>query len=65
MHSRNIELVAFDLDGTLIRGESTCEVLARHLGLSDEMRAFEKLRDLEDIKKAREQLVEYYQAETE
>lgn len=34
-------IAAFDLDGTLLRGRTVCEVLAEPLGRSEEMRRFE------------------------
>jgi HAD superfamily phosphoserine phosphatase-like hydrolase len=56
----DIKLIAFDLDGTLLRGESCCEVLARHLGHLARMKEFETLRDQEDIANARKELIGYY-----
>ena len=46
-------LVTFDLDGTLVRGNSVCEVLAHKLGHLDRMRMLESIasqrRDRESI----------------
>ncbi|MDA1348223.1 MAG: HAD-IB family phosphatase [Chloroflexi bacterium] len=56
-----IRLVAFDLDGTLLRGDTVCEVIARRLGLLERMRALEatvKTRD--EIARAREEMVGWY-----
>lgn len=39
-------LVAFDLDGTLLRGDTVCEALARRMG------HFERMRELEAIQEA-------------
>lgn len=41
-----IRLVVFDLDGTLIRGRTICEVVADGLGHRDRMRVLEGERDL-------------------
>ena len=37
-------IVVFDLDGTLLRGETVCEMLARPLGRIDQMQEFEQLK---------------------
>jgi HAD superfamily phosphoserine phosphatase-like hydrolase len=58
--SRPPRLVAFDLDGTLIRGETCAEALARRLGHLDRMRAFERLTDIEGIARARAEMAEWY-----
>jgi HAD superfamily phosphoserine phosphatase-like hydrolase len=57
-----IGLVAFDLDGTLLRGETCVEAVARTVGRSTECVAFEALdmRDREAISAAREQMAEWY-----
>jgi phosphoserine phosphatase len=56
-------LAVFDLDGTLLRGPTVCEVLARALGRLDHMRQLEALiaglRDI-DIAAAREEMVRWY-----
>ncbi len=57
---RPIRLVAFDLDGTLIRGETCAEALARRLGHLDRMRAFERLTDIESIAQARVEMAGWY-----
>ena len=46
-------LVVFDLDGTLLRGPTVCELLAAPLGHFDDMRAFESVRTEQEIAQAR------------
>jgi HAD superfamily phosphoserine phosphatase-like hydrolase len=57
-------LAVFDLDGTLLRGPTVCEVLARALGRLDHMRQLEALiaglSDI-DIAAAREEMARWYQ----
>jgi HAD superfamily phosphoserine phosphatase-like hydrolase len=57
---RPVRLVAFDLDGTLVRGPTICEVLADKFGMQDRMRAIELLRDTADIRAAREEMLRWY-----
>jgi HAD superfamily phosphoserine phosphatase-like hydrolase len=61
-----IRLVAFDLDGTLVRGHSVCEVLARKLGHLDRMRMLESIasqrRDRESIRLLRDEAATHYRA---
>jgi HAD superfamily phosphoserine phosphatase-like hydrolase len=56
-------LAVFDLDGTLLRGPTVCEVLAQALGRLDHMQQLEAriagLSDL-DIAAAREEMVRWY-----
>ena len=59
-HSRRVRLVAFDLDGTLIRGPTICETLAEPLGKLSRMREIELLRDLAQIRAAREEMLGWY-----
>jgi HAD superfamily phosphoserine phosphatase-like hydrolase len=59
---RPVRLVAFDLDGTLVRGPTICEVLAEKFGMQDRMRAIEQLRDSADISAAREEMLHWYSA---
>ena len=40
-----IRLVAFDLDGTLTRGDTVCEAIARGMGHVDRMRELEAIAD--------------------
>ncbi|PZU20525.1 MAG: hypothetical protein DI589_17370 [Shinella sp.] len=53
-------LMAFDVDGTLLRGENICECIARNIGRSSEMAAFERLRTREDIADGRHAMLEWY-----
>lgn len=56
-----IRLVAFDLDGTLIRGDTVCEVIAEPLGHLDRMRELERdALDADGLIRMREELVGYY-----
>jgi phosphoserine phosphatase len=57
---RQVRLVAFDLDGTLLRGATICEVLAEKFGMLDRMRAIERLRDIADISAARREMLNWY-----
>jgi phosphoserine phosphatase len=62
-----IELVAFDLDGTLVRGETCVEAIARRIGRSEECAAFERLsmRDVEAVTAARVAMASWYQGYSE
>jgi phosphoserine phosphatase len=55
-------LVVFDLDGTLLRGRTVCEVLADALGHENEMAAFERLTSEPDIASARAEMALWYKA---
>jgi HAD superfamily phosphoserine phosphatase-like hydrolase len=57
-------IVAFDLDGTLLRGETVCEVLAKPLGRIDQMRAFERYQSEAEIADARRQMMAWYEGHT-
>ncbi len=59
-HPRRVRLVAFDLDGTLIRGPTICESLAEPLGKRSRMREIEQLRDLAQIRAARQEMLGWY-----
>jgi HAD superfamily phosphoserine phosphatase-like hydrolase len=50
----------FDLDGTLIRGASACELLAQGLGRSERMRQFEGLKTVAEIAQARAEMLAWY-----
>jgi HAD superfamily phosphoserine phosphatase-like hydrolase len=54
-------LVAFDVDGTLLRGETICECIGRHIGKAEDVRAFERLTTREDIAAARREMVRWYE----
>ena len=60
----SVRLVAFDLDGTLLRGETCVQAIARAIGRLDECAAFERLsmRDLEGVTAAREAMRQWYAA---
>ncbi|MGO9932698.1 MAG: HAD family hydrolase [Steroidobacteraceae bacterium] len=60
MARRPVRLVAFDLDGTLLRGATVCEVLAARFGMQDRMREFEQLRDIAAISAARQEMLQWY-----
>jgi len=45
-----LALVAFDLDGTLLRGSTVCECIADGLGRRAEMARFERLTAQDDIR---------------
>jgi phosphoserine phosphatase len=53
-------LVPFDLDGTLLRGPTVCELLATPLGRLAEMRRFEALSAESEIAAAREEMARWY-----
>jgi phosphoserine phosphatase len=53
-------LVVFDLDGTLLRGPTVCEILAAPLGRIEEMRAFESLTGQPEIAEARIEMAQWY-----
>jgi len=50
----------FDLDGTILRGPTVCELLAAPLGHLGEMKAFEKLKSERDISRARIEMKRWY-----
>jgi phosphoserine phosphatase len=62
--SRPRGVVAFDLDGTLLRGPTVCELLAEPLGRLPEMRRFEALAAEADIAAARREMARWYQGHT-
>src|SRR4029453_18969850 len=53
-------LVIFDLDGTLLRGPTVCEVLAEPLGYTEEMRELEAISDEEQWSAARVKMAGWY-----
>src|SRR5262245_30129438 len=55
-----IRLAAFDVDGTLLRGENICGCIARNIGRSNEMDAFELLRSREEIIAGRDTMLQWY-----
>ncbi len=54
-----VSLVAFDLDGTLIRGDTVCQVIARRMGHLECMDELELLTGLGGIAAARAELAGY------
>jgi phosphoserine phosphatase len=58
--SRPVRLVAFDLDGTLIRGPTICETLAASFGKLARMQEIEQLRDVAKIRAARAEMLGWY-----
>ena len=61
-------LVAFDLDGTLVRGSTVCEVIAQAMGHLSRMRELEAIadarRDRESLRSLREELAACYRGTT-
>ncbi len=55
-------LVVFDLDGTLLRGPTVCEVLAVPLGQSRRMQELERFRSRPELQAAREEMARWYRA---
>ncbi|MBG0511082.1 haloacid dehalogenase-like hydrolase [Agrobacterium sp. MOPV5] len=55
-----IKLAAFDADGTILRGENVCGCIARKLGRTVEMDAFELFRSRDEIAAGRETMLEWY-----
>ncbi len=53
-------LVVFDLDGTLLRGFTVCELISIPLGQFDRMKQFEGLTSESDIVAAREEMAQWY-----
>ena len=53
-------LVVFDLDGTLLRGPTVCEVLAQALGRLPRMQEIEHLKHRHEIAAAREEMAVWY-----
>jgi phosphoserine phosphatase len=57
---RSEALVAFDLDGTLLRGRTVCEVLAESLGRRERMQQLERVTSQTDLLRAREEMAAWY-----
>jgi hypothetical protein len=53
-------LAAFDVDGTLLCGDTICEVLAKPLGRLEEMKRYETFTTESDIAYARAQMALWY-----
>lgn len=65
MTGARLRLAAFDLDGTLLRGDTVCEALARKLGHLERMRELEatqeERQDRDSLLFLRTELAAYYQ----
>jgi len=61
-----MRIVAFDLDGTLIRGKTACEAIAEGIGRAERMGEFEQLRSdqFEEVRAAREEMAGWYSSYT-
>lgn len=53
-------LVVFDLDGTLLRGPTVCEVLAEPLGPLERMRQLERFASERELRAAREEMARWF-----
>lgn len=53
-------LAVFDLDGTLLRGLTVCEVLAESLGRLERMRQLERCATDQELRTAREEMARWY-----
>jgi len=64
MIGARLRLAAFDLDGTLLRGDTVCEALARHMGHLERMRQLEATQDARQDRESllflRTELAAYY-----
>jgi len=58
-------LVVFDLDGTLIRGRSVCELLAARLGREERMKEIETLTTETALAQARAEMASWYREASE
>lgn len=64
MMRASASLVAFNLDGTLIRGDTVCQVIARPMGHLKRMNELELLTEIGDIAAARAEVAGYYATAT-
>jgi HAD superfamily phosphoserine phosphatase-like hydrolase len=55
-----IRLAVFDLDGTLLRGRTLCEVIADGIGHHDRMRVLERAESRDEVVAAREEMAVWY-----
>lgn len=55
-----VKLAVFDVDGTLLRGDTVCQVIARGLGKYERMCELERLSAIDDIIAAREEMAGWY-----
>jgi hypothetical protein len=58
--ARKPMLVALDVDGTLLRGETICECLGRGIGKIEEMKTFELLTSQTQIFQARRTMLGWF-----
>jgi HAD superfamily phosphoserine phosphatase-like hydrolase len=56
-----IRLVAFDVDGTITRGATVCQVLAEPLGRLERMNALEQVSGRRAVQAARDEMALWYQ----
>lgn len=57
-----VKLAVFDMDGTLLRGDTACLAIARTLGTYDRMLEFESGLSLEQLISAREEMAGWYRS---
>jgi len=55
-------LVVFDLDGTLLRGHTVCEILAASLGRLERMQQLERFATKDDLRAGREEMAAWYRS---
>ena len=62
MKNTAVGLAAFDLDGTLLKGETVCEAIAHGIGRIERMRELEQLQynQVSEIAAAREEMARWY-----
>lgn len=56
----NLEAVFIDLDGTIIREETICQLIANSIGKSERMNELEDSHSLKNIDKSRKEILEWY-----
>jgi len=49
MKQQHIGLAAFDLDGTLLQGETVCEAISRQFDCHERMKEFEGRSGVEEV----------------
>jgi len=62
--NNRIKLAVFDVDGTLLRGDTACLWIARRLGKYDRMLEFEQSRGKSEVSAAREEMASWYRGAT-
>ena len=53
-------LVVFDLDGTLLKGPSICELISIKIGKFDRMKYLERFSSKQDLSEARKEMISWY-----